>query len=232
MKKAILYAFRHSLPVFISFVPVGLAYGILMQNAGFDFLFTGVCSLFVFAGSLQYLMVSFFTGTVSLLTVVVMTLLLNSRIMFYGLSFVEKFRSFGGWKYFLIHTLVDESYSLHCAHDFDPDVPEKWAFVFTAAFVWAYWVVLSVLGALLGSFLPFDLTGIDFALTALFVVIFIEQFKSAKSRLPAVFAVFSSLLCLLIFGTDGFLLPSLMITVVLLVVFRGRIEPPKPEVTQ
>ena len=127
---------------------VGLAYGLLMQQAGYNFLWSGACSLFVLAGSLQFLMVTFFAGGVSLATVAVLALLLNSRHIFYGLSFIDKFRSFGPWRWFLIYSLCDENYSLHCSHDFGPDVNEKWAYVLTAALVTFYWVTLSMLGGL------------------------------------------------------------------------------------
>ena len=145
MRKTAAYAFHHSIPILIGFFPVGIAYGLLMQQAGYNFLWSGACSLFVLAGSLQFLMVTFFTGGVSLATVAVLALLLNSRHIFYGLSFIDKFRSFGPWRWFLIYSLCDENYSLHCSHDFGPDVNEKWAYVLTAALVTFYWVALSML---------------------------------------------------------------------------------------
>lgn len=225
MKKAFLYSLKHSIPIFISFIPVGLAYGVLMQSAGYNFVWTGACSLFILAGSLQFLMVTFFAGGVSLFTVAIMALLLNSRHIFYGLPFIEKFRSFGNWKYFLIFALPDETFSLHCSHNFGEDVDEKKAYVMTAALVLIYWVVLSVLGALIGSLIPFDTTGIDFALTALFIIILLDQMKGAGSKLPAVIALVSSIICLAIIGPQNFILPSLMITVVLLAVLRSRLEP-------
>ena len=227
MAKAFSYALKHSFPIFISFIPVGLAYGVLMQNAGYNFVWTGACSLFVLAGSLQYLMVTFFAGGVSLATVAVMALLLNSRHIFYGLSFIEKFRKFGLWKYFLIYSLTDENYSLHCSHDFDGDIDEKWAYVLTAVMPVVYWVVLSIAGAFIGTLIPFDTTGIDFALTALFIVILIEQMKGADNRLPALLAFVSSIVCLIFFGPSNFILPSLVITVALLTILRSRIEPAK-----
>ncbi len=225
MAKTLRYAVKHSFPIFISFIPVGLAYGVLMQNAGYNFIWTGACSLFVMAGSLQYLMVSFFAGGVSLATVAIMALLLNSRHIFYGLSFIEKFRTFGFWKYFLIYSLTDENYSLHCSHDFDEDIDEKWAYVLTALMPILYWVILCILGALIGTLIPFDTTGIDFALTALFIVILIEQMSGADNRLPALLAFVSSIVCLILFGPSKFILPSLVITVALLTILRSRIEP-------
>lgn len=224
LKKTVAYSFRHSIPILISFIPVGLAYGVLMQNAGYNFLWSGACSLFVFAGSLQFLMVTFFAGGVSYLTVAVMALLLNSRHIFYGLSFIEKFREFGPWRFFLIFSLADENYSLHCSHDFGEGVNEKWAYIITAAFVMMYWIVLSMLGGLIGSMLPFDTTGIDFALTALFIVILLDQMKGSDTKLPAVIAFSSSVVCLVIFGASNFILPSLIITVTLLALMRSRID--------
>ncbi|MDO5111623.1 MAG: AzlC family ABC transporter permease [Clostridia bacterium] len=229
MKKTFIYALRHSLPIFISFIPVGIAYGVLMQNAGYDFIWTGACSIFVLAGSLQFLMITFFAGGVSLITVAVMALLLNSRHIFYGLSFIEKFRSFGAWRFFLIYSLTDENYSLHCAYKHEDGINEKYAYVFSAALTVFYWIALSMLGALIGSFIPFDIAGIDFALTALFIVILLDQMKGAPNRLPAVIAFASSVVCILIFGADSFILPSLIITVALLTLLRSRIEAPRQE---
>ena len=221
LKKTFLYALRRSIPIWVSWIPVALAYGVLMANAGYNFLWTGATSIIVYAGSLQFLMVSFFTGSVSYLTAAVMALLLNSRHIFYGLSLIEKFRSFGGWKYFLIYSLADENYSLHCAAKPEEGVDEKWGYVLTSALLVSYWVVLSMLGALLGSFIPFDMTGIDFALTALFVVILIDQLRDAKTKLPALAAGISSVVCLVLIGADNFILPSLVLTVAALTAMQG-----------
>lgn len=225
MRKTAVYAFHHSIPILIGFFPVGIAYGLLMQQAGYNSLWSGACSLFVLAGSLQFLMVTFFAGGVSLATVAVLALLLNSRHIFYGLSFIDKFRSFGPWRWFLIYSLCDENYSLHCSHDFGPDVNEKWAYVLTAAFVTFYWVALSMLGGLVGSLIPFDTTGIDFALTALFTVIVVDQLRGARTRIPAVVAAVSSIGALLLLGPDRFLLPSLLVTVAALTLLRPVLAP-------
>lgn len=225
MKKTLSFAFRRSLPILISFFPVGIAYGLLMQNAGYNFLWTGACSLFVLAGSLQFLMVSFFTEGTPLATVAVMSLLLNSRHVFYGLSFVEKFREFGPWRWFLIYSLCDENYSLHCAYHPQEGIDEKWTYVFTALFVSLYWIMLPMVGALIGNLITFDTTGIDFALTALFTVILLDQLQGAGTKLPAGIALISSVVCILVFGTANFILPSLLLTVAALTVLRPRLEP-------
>lgn len=226
MKRAFLYSLKNSIPVLVSFLPVGIAYGILMVTAGYSWLWTGTTSLVILAGSLQFLMLTFFAGGVSLITVALMALLLNSRHIFYGIPFIEKWRKYGFWKYFLIFALPDEAFSLHCANDFDDgnENHKKMTYVFTAALVHLYWVVSSILGALLGSIMNFDTTGIDFALTALFIVILLEQMKGADSKLPALIAFVSALVCLLIIGPANFILPSLMITVVILLALRGKIE--------
>lgn len=225
MTQTLCYAFKHSFPIFFGFLPVGIAYGILMQSTGYNTAWTGICSLIVLAGSLQFLMVTFFAGGVSLFTIAVMALLVNSRHIFYGLSFIEKFRSFGKWKYFLIYSLSDESYSLHCSHNFGEGVNEKWAYILTGAFVSGYWISLSILGAFIGSLIPFDTTGVDFALTALFLTILLDQLKGADYRLPALVGLVSSIVCLFFFGPSSFILPSLVITVSLLILLRNRIQP-------
>lgn len=223
MKKTVIYSFKHSLPILVGFIPVGLAYGVLMQSAGYNFAWTGACSLFVFAGSLQFLMVSFFAGGVSLITVAVMALLLNSRHIFYGLPFIEKFRKYGGWKYFLMYSLTDENFSLHCSQTAEDGVNEKWAHILSAFFTLVYWVVVSTAGALIGSLIPFDTTGIDFALTALFITILLDMIRGADSLLPAVIAFASSVLSLAVIGADNFILPSLVVTVAVLILFRGKL---------
>ena len=225
VRKAFVYVFRRSIPIFIGFFPVGLAYGVLMQSAGYNALWSGACSLIVLTGALQFLMVDFFTSAVPLVTVAVMALLLSSRHIFYGLSFIEKFRSYGPWKWFLIWSLNDETYSLDCSFDPASGVDEKWACIFSGALVPFYWIVCAMLGGLVGRLIRFDTTGIDFALTALFLVILIDQLRAGRTRVPAIAAGISSLACILIFGPANFILPSLVITVTALTLLRPKLEP-------
>ena len=225
MKQTFLYAFRRSIPIMLGFFPLGIAYGVLMESIGYNFLWSGLVSVTVFAGALQFLMVDFFAAGTPLITVALLALLLNSRHIFYGLSFVEKFRSFGnGSRLFLIFTLSDESYSLHCSHKPQEGVNEKWAHIFSAGFVIFYWTVFCLMGGLVGKLITFDTTGIDFSLTALFVVILIDQMRGAKTKLPALIAVVSGIVCILIFGAANFILPSLIITVAVLCLLRPRLE--------
>ena len=224
MKKAFLYAFKHSIPILISFIPVGLAYGILMRTSGYDWALTALCCISVFAGSLQFLMIDFFSGTSSLISVTVIALLLNSRHIFYGLPFLDKWKDYGLSKLFLIYSLADESFSLHCSNDFDDgnDINKKWSYLFSGFLVLIYWVLLSIIGSVIGSLITFNTAGIDFALTGLFIVILIEQIKSSTSYLPAIIASVSSVFCLLVIGPDNFILPSLCITVMALLLLRSR----------
>ena len=225
LKQTFLYAFRRSVPIMLGFFPLGLAYGVLMDSIGYNFLWSSLTSVTVFAGALQFLMVDFFRDGTSLITVALLALLLNSRHIFYGLSFVERFRSFGsGSRLFLIYSLSDESYSLHCAHKPQQGVNEKWAHLFSAGFVVFYWLLFTFMGGLVGKLITFDTTGIDFSLTALFVVILIDQLRSAKTKLPAAVAVVSGIVCILLFGAANFILPSLLITVAVLCLLRSRLE--------
>ena len=225
VKRAFLYSFRRSLPILFGFLPVGMAYGILMYSAGYGFLWSGACSLVVLGGSLQYLMVQFFTEPTPIVTVIVMSLMLNSRHIFYGLSFLDRFRRFSAWKYFLIYALSDEAYSLHCSYQPQPKTDEKWTFVFSAMFVVLYWVLTPMLGGLIGALVPFDTTGIEFAMTALFTTILLDMLKDVPMSLPAWIALCFGLLSIVIFGPDQFILPALLASVTALTLLRGRIEP-------
>ena len=227
IKNSLKYSFKRSIPIMVGFFPVGIAYGVLMANLGYGFLWSLFSSLFIYAGSLQMLMVSFLANNVPIFTVIVTALLLNSRHIFYGISFIEKFKEYGFWRFFLIYGMSDESYSLLCSYKEKDDVDEKWVHIFSAALIWLYWVIFSALGGLIGGLIPFNTAGIDFALTALFVVILIEQIKGAGSKLPVLIAAVSAFSWLFIVGGDNFLLPSLVTTVAALVLFKKKIAPRK-----
>lgn len=224
IKNSFKYSLERSVPILIGFFPVGTVYGLMMSASGYNFLWSAAASLFVYAGSLQMLMISFFQSDMSILTIAVTALLLNSRHMFYGLSFIEKFRSYGGWKWFLIYGMPDESYSLLCSYVPREGVEEKWVHIFSTGLIWLYWIAFSVLGGLVGQLITFDTTGIDFALTALFIVILLDQIKSIGMKLPALIGGVSSVLCIIILGRDNFLLPSLAVTVLLLLMLRNKLE--------
>ena len=215
-------AFVYTLPVMFGYVFLGIAFGILMAQSGYGVWWSLAASLFIYAGSMQFLMVQLLGAGAGLGLAAAMTLLLNSRHLFYGLSFIEKFRALGKARHYLIFSLTDETYSVFCSlpeRDCTPGLMTKIALMDQF-----WWVLGSALGGILGAHLPFDTTGIDFSMTALFVVIFIEQWLSAKSRLPAIIGLISSMVFLLLLGSDRFILPSLIVTVALLLGARRPIE--------
>ncbi len=169
-----------------------------------------------------FVLVGFLSGGASLLSVAVMSLSLGSRHMFYGLSFLEKFRAMGKKGLYMVFSLTDETYSLLCATRMD-NQEDKRLYFCMALLDQVYWIAGSVLGAVAGGLLPLDLAGIDFAMTALFVVIFVEQWKSFSSHLPAVVGAVCGVASLAVFGSDGFVLPALALSVLLLTVCRGRV---------
>lgn len=211
MKQDVKKALKDTIPVFSGYMVLGMGFGILMQSKGYGVLWTLAMSALIYAGSMQYLAVDLLAGGASLLSAALTTLLVNARHLFYGISMVDRYKDAGKKKPYLIFALTDETYSLVC------NTAGSHAYCFLVSlFNQIWWVSGSVLGSLLGSVLPFSTEGIDFALTALFVTVFVEQWKSTKDHVPAVVGVVASVACLLLFGADGFLIPAMIaITVAL-----------------
>jgi 4-azaleucine resistance transporter AzlC len=222
--KALKFAFIQSVPVLFGYVFLGTAFGILLQKAGYNYIWALFASLTVYAGSLQFVLVSFLSFGTALTTVALMTLFINSRHIFYGLSFIEKFKETGKAYPYMIFSLTDETYSVLCSLKVPDNINKNTVMFLIALLNHSYWVVGSVLGALIGQIIPFDVTDIDFSMTALFVVIFLEQWKTSKTHLPALIGFASGIIFLIIFGPDNFLLPSLIATVILLSVCRPFIK--------
>ncbi len=217
------FAFKKSLPVFFGYLFLGSAFGIMLYEAGYNWLWAIFISVVVFAGSGQFLLVSLLSAGASIPTVAFMTLFINSRHMFYGLSFVDKFKK-GGWRYpFMIFSLTDETYSVNTSFSSVPDgVDEPRARFLIGEFDHIYWIIGSVVGSAAGQLIPIDFTGVDFSMTALFIVIFIDLLREQKGRLKLVgpLGIVSAVICLVIFGADKFLLPSLIITVLFLSILK------------
>lgn len=227
MKDTLRYSFIKTLPVMCGYLFTGLAFGLLLQNAGYSFIWAFLISLVVYAGSMQFVLVTLLTGGVSLPTVAIMTLLINSRHAFYGLSFIEKFKKMGKLYPYMVFSLTDETYSLLCSTIPPKRYKENWAYFFIAFLDQCYWLIGSVAGGIIGTLIPFNMTGIDFAMTALFTVIFIEQWIDAKSHIPAVTGVVSGLIFLIILGPSKFILPSLVVTVLILNILRNTLDEEK-----
>lgn len=224
MKKVISFAFVKTVPVLCGYLFLGIAFGVLLQKAGYPFLWALLSSVFIYAGSIQFVLVSFLGGNISLITIVIMTLLINSRHIFYGLSFIERFQTMGKFKPYMIFSLTDETYSILCSTKVPEYMDEKKVLFFMALFDHLYWITGSVLGGLLGEVLPFDTMGIDFAMTALFVCIFVEQWQNFHSHIPAITGMISALICLVLLGPDNFILPSLLATISILMLCKNKIE--------
>lgn len=218
--KAFKFAFRQTIPVLCGYLFLGLAFGLLLQEAGYNFVWAFFSSIFIYAGSMQFILVTFLSGSVSFLSVAVMTLSVNGRHIFYGLSFLERFKEMGKRYPYMIFSLTDETYSLLCGTKIPNEFNKSDVSFYMALLDHSYWIAGSTLGALLGEFIPFDMTGVDFAMTALFTVIFVEQWLAAKSHFPAILGAVSATACLIIFGADNFILPSLIVTVLGLLVWK------------
>lgn len=218
-KETIKFALKKSLPVLFGYLFLGSAFGIMLYDAGYNFIWAIFISLLVYAGSGQFLLVSLLSSAASVPTVAFMTLFINSRHMFYGLSFIEKFKK-GSWRYpFMIFSLTDETYSVNTSFSTAPDdVDEVKARYLIGLFDHTYWILGSVIGSLAGQLIPLDFTGIDFSMTALFVVIFIDLMLKQKGRIKLVglIGIVCAVLCLIIFGADNFLLPTFIITIAIL----------------
>lgn len=206
MKQDMKRAFRDSLPVLAGYIVLGMGFGILLATKGYGVWWALAMSVFIYAGSMQYLAIDLLAGGASLLSAALTTLLVNARHLFYGISMVDRYKGAGKKKPYLIFALTDETYSLVC----NTEGSHRYCFL-VSLLNQIWWVTGSVLGSLLGGILPFSTEGIDFALTALFVTVFVEQWKSTKDHLPSIIGVVASVLCLLLFGAGGFLIPSMVL---------------------
>ena len=222
--KTIKQAFYKSIPVLAGYIVLGIGFGILMHNAGYGVLWTASMGIFIFAGSMQYVGVGLLAGGASILTTVITTIMVNARHLFYSISMIDKYKNTGKYKPYMIFALTDETYSLLCDGKVPSDVePNLYRFL-VSLFNHSYWVAGCVIGSLIGSMLPFSTAGIEFSMTALFVASFTEQWLTAKDHLPAVTGLLSTLLCLVLFGRDNFLIPAMLVITLVLTFLRRREE--------
>ena len=216
-KHLIKTAFIKSLPVMAGYVVLAIGFGILMKEAGYGLFWSFLMSFIVYAGSMQYMAVSMLSSGASLISAALTAFMVNARHLFYGVSMIDQYKDAGKKKPYLIFSLTDETYSLLCSGEYPQGEDKHWYRIFVSLFNQCYWVIGSMIGSILGALIPFDTAGIEFSMTALFVTVFVEQWLTAKNHLPAIAGLLCSILCLLFFGSDGFLIPSMVsITVVLL----------------
>lgn len=218
--KALKAAFPYTIPVFTGFIFLGIAYGILMKSKGYGVGWTALMSFMAFAGSAQYVAITFLTSAFNPIYALLMTLMVNARHLFYGISMLDKYKDTGRLKPYLIFGLCDETFSILCSTDSPDGVDRNWFAFFITLLNHSYWVLGSILGGLLGSIVSFNTKGLDFVLTALFVVIFVGQWKSQKNHKPAIIGVLCSVLCLVIFGPHNFIIPSMIAILAILTISR------------
>lgn len=225
MKKEIAkQAFYKSLPVLAGYIVLGIGFGILMRNAGYGVLWVAAMSIFIYAGSMQYVGVGLIAGGAAILTTVITTIMVNARHLFYSISMVGRYKDAGKYKPYLIFSLTDETYSLLCDGTKYSGKEEGLFQFLVSLFNHSYWVIGSIIGSLLGAVLPFSTAGIEFSMTALFVASFTDQWLKTKDHVPALTGLIATLICLLIFGSERFLIPAMILITIVLTVLRNRKE--------
>lgn len=223
-RKAFSAAFPVTVPVLMGYLSIGIAFGLMLEQIGYNFIWAFFMSLTIYAGSGQYLGVELLAAGAALADVALLTLLINIRHLVYGLSMLEKFRGMGLQKLYMIFSLTDETYALLSSVQAPIGVNPK-HFYFCVAFLdHLYWILGSVIGAAAGALLPIDSTGIDFAMTALFIVIAVEQWQSYKSHFPALLGAGAALLFLILAGREQMLLPALGAIVLVLLLLREKLD--------
>ena len=223
-KKAFRAALPYSLPICIGFLFIAMSYGFLMRSRGFSVFYPMAMSAFIFAGSMEFVAVELLLSAYAPLHAFLLTLMVNARHLFYGISMLERYKDTGAAKPYLIFALTDETYSVVCSGGVPEGVDRKKYYFWVSLLNQLYWIAGGVAGALLGSVLPFDTTGIDFSMTALFLVVMVEQWCAGKDHTPALVGLGVSLICLLIFGSSNFLIPSMLGITAALTLLRGPME--------
>ncbi len=209
--KTLKYAFTRSLPVMAGYVVLGIGFGVLLADKGYSFRWAILMSTLVLAGTLQYVGVELLATGASLISTILMSLMINARHIFYGISMLKKYGSMDWKRFYAIFALTDETYSLVCTGDVPEGVREDWYFFLLSMMNHSYWVMGSFIGAFIGNTFEFNSAGVDFSMTALFVVMLVEQWEKSTTRIPAVIGFGVTVICLIIFGTDYFLIPSMLV---------------------
>ncbi len=224
VKSAFFAAFPNTLPILAGFLFLGIAYGIYMNQSGFKFYYPMFMSFIIFAGSVEFATVSWLIGSFDPVSVFFLTLMINARHLFYGLSMLEKYNIPGLKKYYLIYGMCDESFSINATVDIPKGIDREWFIFFVTLLNQIYWVAGATIGGIFGSFIPFDTKGIEFVMTALFVVIFLENWTKEDNHTASIIGFALSFICLGIFKGSNFIIPSMLIILAVLTMFRGRIR--------
>ena len=223
-RKALKAAFPCTIPIMTGFIFLGTAYGIYMNASGFSFVYPLFMSMLIYGGSLEFVAVEMLLSPFAPLQVFIMALLIQARHLFYGLSMLDKFKGTGWKKFYLIYGMCDETFSVNYTADIPEDVDRGWFMFFVTLLNQFYWVASATTGGIISSLLKINTDGISFVMTAMFVVIFMDQWLKEDQHLSSLIGLGVSLICLLIFGVDSFMIPTMITIVVLLTVLRHRLE--------
>ena len=223
-RKALKAAFPCTLPIMAGFWFLSLAYGIYMNASGFSFVYPMLMSLLIYGGSLEFVAVEMLLSPFAPLQVIIMTLLIQARHLFYGLSMLDRFKGLGWKKFYLIFGMCDETFSINYTARIPEDVDRGWFMFFVTLLDQIYWVSGATLGGIIGSLFTFDTSGISFVMTAMFVVIFLDQWLKEKNHISSLIGLGISGLCLALFGADSFMLPTMIAIVAVLAAFRKPLE--------
>ena len=224
IRRAFRAAFPHTIPIFAGFWFLGLTYGIYMNVSGFSFIYPMLMSITIFAGSIEFVTANLLLGAFNPLQAFAMALMINARHLFYGISMLEKYRGYGWRSFYLIFGMCDESFSINYTSIIPKDVDRGWFMFFVTALNHFYWFSGSTLGGIFGSLIHFDTEGLDFVMTAMFVVIFLEQWLKEKNHASSLLGLALSLICLLAFGADNFIIPAMLAILILLTMIRRPLE--------
>ena len=217
-------AFPHTIPILAGFLFLGFAYGVYMNVSGFSFVYPMLMSLTIFGGSLEFVAVTLLLSPFAPVQTFVMALLIQARHLFYGIAMLDRFKGLGWKRFYLIFGLCDESFSINCAADIPAGVDRGWFMLFVTLLDQLYWVTGATLGGLAGSLLTFNTEGLDFVMTAMFVVIFLDQWEKETKHHTAPIGLGSAALCLVLFGPESFLIPTMLCMLAALTLLRGPIE--------
>lgn len=222
--KALKAAFPYTLPIFAGFWFLGLAYGVYMNVSGFSFWYPMLMSLTIFGGSLEFVAVTMLLSPFAPVQTLLMTLVIQARHLFYGISMLDKYRDVGWKKAYLIFGMCDETFSINYTAEIPEDVDRGWFMFFVTLLDQFYWVSAATIGGLVGSLLEFNTAGLEFVMTAMFVVIFMEQWMKEKKHYTALIGLGSALVCRLGFGADSFMIPTMICIVAGLTLFQKPME--------
>ncbi len=218
-------AFKASLPIMAGYIVLGMGFGVLLAAKGYSFWWAILMCVTIFSGTMQYVGVNLLGAGASVISTAIITLTVNARHLFYGISMLERYKDMGWRKWYAFFGLTDETYSLICLEPRLPKGADRRDFNFLLTLMnQIYWIIGGFLGAFLASLIPFNSAGLDFSMTALFVIIFVEQWEISRCRIPIYLGLGVSLACLFIFGADNFLIPSMLGISAGLFIFRKRIE--------